>query len=566
MSNANPFTREIIKNALVAIGEEMFIALKRTSMSPIIYEALDYGIGLTDARGQLISQGNGIPGFIGTLDGAVRSVMEKFALEDILPGDMFITNDPYGGGGTHLSDVSMIMPVFHQERLIAWTANKAHWTEVGGKDPGSFSSDASEIYQEGLQFPTVRIYDRGRINQAVVDIIAANVRLPEMTLGDLHACAAALRVGERRLLSIVAKYGEETTLDAIERLLEHGEAMTLAAFADLPKGVFHAEDVIDEDGLGNGPFTVKVRVEISEGRFVADFTGSSLQAQGPINNTLCGLQSAVREVFMGVVRPGIAANAGCFRPIEVICPPGTICTAQRPAPVSAYFESMVAAADVIRRALAQVLPDRLIAGQLGSVCSMVLNGRHSETNDEYLLVQPLVGGWGAGHDKDGESGQFCVGNGETSNIPVELTERCYEVLVERYGFHQEDGGAGRHRGGRGVTLDYRILSPRAWVSTFFGRGITPPWGIDAGHEGSCNYAEVIRAKGSTERFSRANRVALERGDLLRLVTANGGGWGPAKERSVAAVLEDVKNGYISGEQARRDYSVQMSAGEGSAGV
>lgn len=566
MSNANPFTREIIKNALVAIGEEMFIALKRTSMSPIIYEALDYGIGLTDARGQLISQGNGIPGFIGTLDGAVRSVMEKFALEDILPGDMFITNDPYGGGGTHLSDVSMIMPVFHQERLIAWTANKAHWTEVGGKDPGSFSSDASEIYQEGLQFPTVRIYDRGRINQAVVDIIAANVRLPEMTLGDLHACAAALRVGERRLLSIVAKYGEETTLDAIERLLEHGEAMTLAAFADLPKGVFHAEDVIDEDGLGNGPFTVKVRVEISEGRFVADFTGSSLQAQGPINNTLCGLQSAVREVFMGVVRPGIAANAGCFRPIEVICPPGTICTAQRPAPVSAYFESMVAAADVIRRALAQVLPDRLIAGQLGSVCSMVLNGRHSETNDEYLLVQPLVGGWGAGHDKDGESGQFCVGNGETSNIPVELTERCYEVLVERYGFHQEDGGAGRHRGGRGVTLDYRILSPRAWVSTFFGRGITPPWGIDAGHEGSCNYAEVIRAKGSTERFSRANRVALERGDLLRLVTANGGGWGPAKERSVASVLEDVKNGYISGEQARRDYPAQVSAGEGSAGV
>lgn len=566
MSNANPFTREIIKNALVAIGEEMFIALKRTSMSPIIYEALDYGIGLTDARGQLISQGNGIPGFIGTLDGAVRSVMEKFAPEDILPGDMFITNDPYGGGGTHLSDVSMIMPVFHQERLIAWTANKAHWTEVGGKDPGSFSSDASEIYQEGLQFPTVRIYDRGRINQAVVDIIAANVRLPEMTLGDLHACAAALRVGERRLLSIVAKYGEETTLDAIERLLEHGEAMTLAAFADLPKGVFHAEDVIDEDGLGNGPFTVKVRVEISEGRFIADFTGSSLQAQGPINNTLCGLQSAVREVFMGVVRPGIAANAGCFRPIEVICPPGTICTAQRPAPVSAYFESMVAAADVIRRALAQVLPDRLIAGQLGSVCSMVLNGRHSETNDEYLLVQPLVGGWGAGHDKDGESGQFCVGNGETSNIPVELTERCYEVLVERYGFHQEEGGAGRHRGGRGVTLDYRILSPKAWVSTFFGRGITPPWGIDAGHDGSCNYAEVIRANGPTERFSRANRVALEKGDLLRLVTANGGGWGLAKERSVAAVLEDVKNGYISGEQARRDYPAQMSAGEGGGGV
>lgn len=556
MNNPNQFTREIIKNALVAIGEEMFIALKRTSMSPIIYEALDYGIGLTDATGQLISQGNGIPGFIGTLDGAVRSVMEKFQAEDILPGDMFITNDPYGGGGTHLSDVSMIMPVFHGARLIGWTANKAHWTEVGGKDPGSFSSDASEIYQEGLQFPTVRIYERGRINQAIVDMIAANVRLPDMTLGDLHACAAALRVGERRLLSIVTKYGEETTLDAIERLLEHGEAMTLAAFGRMPKGTFYAEDVIDEDGLGNGPFTVKVRVEIGEGRFVADFTGSSLQAPGPINNTFCGLQSAVREVFMGVVRPGVPANAGCFRPIEVVCPPGTICTAQRPAPVSAYFESMVAAADVVRRALAQVFPDRLIAGQLGSVCSMVLNGRNSVTNDEYLLVQPLVGGWGAGHDKDGESGQFCVGNGETSNIPVELTERCYEVLVEHYGFHQEPGGAGRHRGGRGVVLDYRILSPKAWVSTFFGRGITPPWGIDEGHEGSCNFAQVHRVSGEIERFSRANRVALERGDLLRLVTANGGGWGPSSARSREAIVQDIKNGYITADQARRDYPEQ----------
>lgn len=553
MALANPFTCEIIKNALVAIGEEMFIALKRTSMSPIIYEALDYGIGLTDAQGQLISQGNGIPGFIGTLDGAVRSVLEKFSAENIRPGDMFITNDPYGGGGTHLSDVSMIMPVFHDGRLIAWTANKAHWTEVGGKDPGSFSSDASEIYQEGLQFPTIRLYEAGRINQSLVDLIAANVRLPEMTIGDLHACAAALRVGERRLLNIVAKYGEATTIEAIERLLEHGEAMVLESFKSLPKGIFYGEEVIDEDGLGNGPFQIKVRVEITDKQFSVDFTGSSLQAPGPINNTLAGLHSAVREVFMGVVNPGVPANAGCFRPIEVICPPGTICTAQRPAPVSAYFESMVAAADAIRRALAALLPDRLIAGQLGSVCSMVLNGHDSNSGQEYLLVQPLVGGWGAAQDKDGESGQFCVGNGETSNIPIEITERCYDVLVEQYAFNSEGGGAGRQRGGRGVVLDYRILSPRAWISTFFGRGITPPWGIEEGGEGTCNYAEVHHADGSVQRFSRANRVALLRGDLLRLVTANGGGWGKAEERSLLAIHADIADGYLSQERAMAEY-------------
>lgn len=536
-----PFTREVIKNALVAIGEEMFVALQRTSMSPIIYEALDFGIGITDAAGNLISQGNGIPGFIGTLDGAVRSVLDKFGADGVRTGDVFITNDPYSGGGTHLSDVSMVAPVFNDGRLLAWTANKAHWTEVGGKDPGSFSADATEIYQEGLQFPTVRIIEHGRMNQALLDVIAANVRLPDMTLGDLHACTAALRVGERRLLALVAKYGLGSVQQAMQHVLDHGEAIVRDALDKLPQGVFEAEDVIDEDGLGNGPFNVKVQVTIGSGRFVVDFTGSSLQAPGPINNTLGGLQSAVREVFMGVVRPGVPASAGCFRPIEVICPPGTVCTAERPAPTSAYFEAMVTAADTMRRALAQVVPDRLIAGQLGSVCSMVLNGPAADGSGEYLLVQPLVGGWGAAHDRDGQNGQFCVGNGETSNIPIEIAERCYDVRIERYGFHDEDGGAGRFRGGRGVVLEYRILGPRAWVSTFFGRGKTPPWGVDGGQAGSCSYAEVVRVDGTRQRFARANRVPLAQGDLLRLVTAHGGGWGDAATRDPAAVAQDLRS-------------------------
>ena len=242
MAQADIFTTEIIKNALVAIGEEMFLALKRTSMSPIIYEALDYGIGITDADGRLISQGNGIPGFIGTLDGAVRTILDKFGADSIQPGDVFITNDPYGGGGTHLSDVSMVMPVFYNEQLVAWTANKAHWTEVGGKDPGSFSANATEVYQEGLQFPTVRIYDAGRINASLIDLIRANVRMPEMTLGDLHACTAALRVGERRLLAIIDKYSLATTQQAITRLLDHGEMIVRDCFSSLPRGSFEARE------------------------------------------------------------------------------------------------------------------------------------------------------------------------------------------------------------------------------------------------------------------------------------------------------------------------------------
>lgn len=556
MVKSDLFTADIIKSSLIAIGEEMFIALQRTSMSPIIYEALDYGIGITDPSGQLISQGNGIPGFIGTLDGTVRAVLGKYGRASIKPGDIFITNDPYQGGGTHLSDVSMVMPVFYDDELVAWTANKAHWTEMGGKDPGSFSADATEIYQEGLQLPTIRIYRQGKIDPSVVDILTANVRLPEMTLGDLHASAAALKVGESRMTAIIDKYGLVTTLSAIRRLLDHGEAIVRDSFKQLPQGTFEAQEIIDTDGLGNGPFYVKVKVTLREDAFIVDFTGSSPQAPGPINNTRTALESAVREVFMGIVKPGIPANAGCFRPIEIICPEGTICSAQRPAPVSAYFESMVASADAIRRALAEALPDRLIAGQVGSVCAMILDGRDERPEDNFLLVQPLVGGWGANSKADGVNGQFCVGNGETSNIPIEIAERRYKLHVERYAFHDADGGAGRQRGGKGVVLDYRIQTAVAHVSTFFGRGETPPWGVDGGQPGSLNYAEVMRTDGTRKRFSRASRIPLQKGDLLRLVTANGGGWGSPEERDKRLIEEDLRNGFITPDQASRDYGYQ----------
>ena len=550
------FTIEIIKNALVAIGEEMFLALKRSSKSPIIYESLDYGIGVTDAKGLLISQGNGIPGFIGTLDEGVQNIIAKFDRDNIYPDDVFILNDPYAGGGTHLSDVCMIRPVFFEEELVAWTANKAHWTEIGGKDPGSYSADATEIYQEGLQFPGIKVFEKGIANQALLNLIEVNVRLPEMTLGDLQACAASLKVGEQRFLSVIKKYSKDVTLTAIDKLLEHGDLMVLEKFKTLPKGVFEAEDIIDEDGMGNGPFKVKVKVTITDQAFVLDYTGSSDQAPGPINCTMGVLISAAREVFMGIVQPDAPATDGCFRRLQVICPEGTLLTAKRPAPVSAYFESMVCAADVVRKALAPVLPGVVTAGQFGSVCTMNLSGQIPETGEHYLLVEPLVGGWGAAVGKDGESGQFCVGNGETSNIPVEITEARYGVMAEQYAFSNNTAGAGEFRGGNGVVLDYRILSDDADISSFFGRGITNPWGINEGEEGSCNYVQVFDDQGHEKtRFSRTSRYPLKKGDLIRLVTGNGGGWGNPNKRPKAKVLADIKNGFISERDAQSIYGI-----------
>jgi N-methylhydantoinase B len=551
------FTLEIIKNALAAIGEEMFLTQKRTSMSPIIYESLDYGVGITDARARLIAQGNGIPGFIGTLDAAIASMIAKHG-NNIQPGDVFVTNDPYGGGGTHLSDVTLVKPVFHDGSIIAWTANKAHWTEIGGKDPGSFSPDTTEVYQEGLQFPAIKIFEQGKPIQSLFDLIEANVRLPQMTIGDIWAGVAALQVGERRFLNLVEKYGRDIILEAIDRLLDHGAAIVTEKFRQLPRGTFEAEDWIDEDGLGNGPFRVVVKVTITEDEFIVDYTGTDRQSPGPVNNTACGLISAVRQVFMSITNPGVVATEGCFRRIRIICPEGTICKAKRPAPVSSYYEAMITATDIVWKALAPHLPDRLPSGQFGSICSTVLSGKHPDSGEDYLLVEPLVGGWGGGCDKDGENGQFCVGNGETNNIPVEVTEVRYGVMVEQYAFHTEDGGAGKHRGGKGVTLDYRILSDEVHLSTMFARARTRPWAIAGGEEGSCNYAYIIRKNGEQSApFSKIGRVLLEKGDVVRLITGTGGGWGAPKDRSRQQLLDDLQDGYITEEQARRDYGLTL---------
>jgi N-methylhydantoinase B len=551
----DPFTVEIIKDGLIAAGDEMFYALQRTAKSTIIYEVLDYATGLLDARGQLLTQGNGVAGFLGTLTFAVRYVLEKFGEKDLHPGDIIILNDPYVGGGTHLSDVSLIMPIFYEGQLVAFSANKAHWTEVGGKDPGSWTTDATEVYQEGLQFPAVKIFEAGTPNQAVVDIIAANVRTPDMSIGDMLAGVAALRVGERRTLELFHKYGKDTILHAMAELLDYGERMAQLELHKLPKGTYDAVDYIDDDGIGNGPFEVRVKVTITDDAFICDFTGSSGQVPGPVNCGTTGLHSAVRSAWKAVTDPLIPANDGVFRPLQVICPPRTIFTAEKPAPVSTYWETMLYATDLVWKALAPIVPNRFTAGHFLSVCGTVVYGLHPDDGSLYLLVEPQAGGWGAGVDKDGENGLVCVGDGETYVIPVEACETRYGVLVDQYALDIVDGGAGEYRGGRGLVRDYRITSEWAGVTATFGRHKFLPWGMNGGQDGSRNYVEFIHDDGRREILGKCARCMLKRGEVVRLHTATGGGYGPPSRRPREKVLQDLKEGYITPEQAARDYGV-----------
>ncbi len=555
----DPFTLEIVKESLMAIGDEMFIATQRTSMSTIIYEVLDFAVGLTDAQGHLITQGNGVTLFLGTLDFGVRSVLDKFGTANLKPGDIYITNDPYSGGGTHLSDVSIIMPIFYDGRLVAFAANKGHWTEVGGMAAGSWTTNSTEIFQEGLQFPCVKLFDAGKPIQSLIDIIRANVRTPDMSIGDMYGQVASVRIADQRFQSICEKYGVDVVLAGIETLLDYGEELTRQELRKLPDGVYEAVDYIDDDGIGNGPFEVRVKVTIAGDKIICDFTGTHPQVPGPVNCARTGLYSAARAVLMALTDPSIPASEGCFRAMEVICPDGTIFTCHRPAPVSTYWETMLYAADLIWKAMAPVLPDRLPAGHFLSVCGTVVAGLHPDTGELFLLVEPQAGGWGAGADKDGENGLVCIGDGETYVIPVEVCETRYGVLVDQYALDICDGGAGEFRGGRGLVRDYRITAKEAWFTGTFGRHKFLPWGMAGGKEGSRNYTKILFAHGrEPDVFGKTAQYHMRQGDVARLITGSGGGYGDPLERPVESVQSDVKNGYITLEQAEKDYGVVLN--------
>ncbi len=555
----DPFTLEIIKEGLIAIGDEMFVTMQRTSMSTIIYEVLDYATGLTDAKGRLITQGNGVTLFLGTLDFGVRSALQKFGEKGLKSGDIIITNDPYEGGGTHLSDVTLLMPIFYDGKIVAFAGNKGHWTEVGGMAAGSWTTNSKEIYQEGLQFPCIKIFNEGKPNQSLIDLIRANVRTPDMSIGDMYAQAASLRIAEKRFQELCRKHGVDNVLAGVDTLMDHSEQLLVQEIEKIPPGVYEAVDYIDDDGIGNGPFEVRVKVTVEKDSVTCDFTGSHPQVPGPVNSARTGLHSAARAVLIALTDPSIPANDGCFRPLRIVCPDKTIFTCEKPASVSTYWETMMYAADLIWRAMAPVMPKKLPAGHFLSVCGVVLAGIHPDTRELFILVEPQAGGWGAGADKDGENGLVCVGDGETYIIPIEVCETRYGVLVDQYSYDITEGGEGSFRGGRGLVRAYRITAKEAWFTGTFGRFKYLPWGMNDGRSGSRNYTKMIFADGrQSDIFGKTAQYHMKKDDVAYLVTGTGGGYGNPLSRPVGLVIEDLKNGYIHPEIAEKRYGVKVN--------
>jgi N-methylhydantoinase B len=548
VSTHDSITLEIIQSSLQAIADEMFAALRKTAMSAIIYEVLDSGTGITDAAGHLASSGAGIPGFVGVLDKAVKRIVELHGTPgDIEPGDVFVTNDPYYGGVTHLNDHILMMPVFVGGTLLAWTANIAHWNDVGGMAPGSISMDAKEIFQEGLRLPGVKLISRGAPLRSVIDIMTVNTRLPKFLLGDLWAGVAAARIGAKRIEDIVRKYGAETFTAALSGFLDYGEQVVLRGLAALPKGRFTLAEEQD-----NGA-AYRAAIEITDKEFIVDLRDNPPQDPGPNNCSRDDCFGAVQMIFKNIADPYGVANGGTFRPIRMLTTPGTVFEPQEPAAMGVYYEVGMRLYDLLWRCLAPHLGERLPSGHFASICGTIIGGIHPDTGQRFTIIEPEVGGWGGSAQADGNNAMFSAIHGETYNCPAEVAEARYGLYVDRLSLSEEPGGAGRFRGGKGVLLEYRVRSDGCFLTASYSRNKYLPWSARGGREGSANRIEVIRADGRKENHAVVSGLRLKRDDVIRIITANGGGYGDPRERDPAAVRKDLRDGYITPEQAVREY-------------
>ena len=544
----DPITLEIIQNSLQATADEMFAAMRKTAMSSVIYEVLDMGTGIVDAEGRLASSGAGIPSFVGVLDKAVQVIVAKFSKPgDIEPGDVFTTNDPYYGGVTHLNDIVVAMPVFADGKLIAWTANIAHNADIGGKLPGSLSADATEIFQEGLRLPAIKMVSRGEPIAAVFDIMKVNSRTPDFLEGDIWAAIASVRIGARRLTDLANKYGVETFETAMRSFMDFGEKVSLRELAKLPHGTFELTEEQDDGRFYN------VKVTISDTEFLVDLRDNPDQDGGPTNTSRDGAIICAQIIFKSLTDPESPANEGSFRPIKVLTREGSVFHAKEPSPIGFYFETEVRVYDLIWRCLANVVPERLPAGHFSSICGTFIGGPHPDTGRHYTIVEPELGGWGASRGRDGNPAIFSGFHGETYNCPAEISEARNGLFVDRMELNIEPGGEGQWVGGHGIVMDYRVRADGSFLTAGYTRSKILPWALDGGREGSPNYVRVFRKDGSSERHAFVSGLTVNKDDVIRIVTGTGGGLGDPAKRDRAAIALDVKNGFITEERAREVY-------------
>lgn len=539
----DPITVEVIGSAFSSIVEEMGTSLIRASYSTNIKERRDCSTILFDAKGRTLAQAEHIPIHLGSLMGLVQEVLKRHGLEGIKPGDMFVGNDAYTGGGTHLPDIVVLSPVFMHGHIVAFVANLSHHADF--VDRGH-----AHIYQEGLRIPPVKIFDAGELCEDVLEFILLNCQVPHERQGDLRAQFAANQLGIRRVQRLHEKYGTPVVEAAGDALLDYAERQTRAGIAQLPNGVYRFEDRFDCNELGIDELLLKVSIEVRDDEIELDFRGNPPQVRAGLNMVWTALLATSYYGVKIVVDPTILPNAGMYRPIQVVADPGTIVNCSEPAAINGRTQTCQRVVDLILGALAQAAPEKVIAACTGANTGITFSGVDPRTNRYYSYLETLGGGFGARATKDGLDGvQTHVTN--TSNLPIESLEQEYPLLVERYALVPGSGGPGRWRGGMGIRRDIRVLDHDPAFRGSTSRIKSAPWGLAGGAEGGKARIE-LRRNGTVQ---DALPALLEAGDIVTVITAGSGGYGPAEERDRAQVARDLEDGIITNEQAREYYGL-----------
>jgi N-methylhydantoinase B len=558
---SDPATFEIVKNSLYKIAEEMRVVLAKTAYSPLLKSAGDYSCGIFDARGAMVAQGPDLPIHLGSMPDAVRAIVAAFAA-DVHEGDVFIHNDPYFGG-SHLPDINVVRPAFHERQLLGYACLRAHWPDVGSATPGSYGA-VTEIFGEGIRLPPVRLTSRGVLDADLEKVILANVRTPEERKGDLGAQLAATLRATERLQALAQRYGSSAVIGYMAQVMDYSERLMRAALVDLPDGEGVFEDFCDGDGIADdeigkdAPFRIRLSVKKNGDRLMVDFAGTDPQVKGPMNAPLsvtasgvyCGLKTAIDPSNL------IPPNSGCWRAIEISAPAGSVVNATFPAPVVyANHEMSHRVADMVMGALASFLPAQVMACSQGTSAILTLGGVDPRTGRHYVSYETVKGGFGARPNKDGIN---CIASGisNTMNTPVEVMEMSFPVRIERYAINPDSGGTGRYRGGCGAVRVWRLLEDAdATGALCMERMTSPPFGLLGGRAGAAAAVTLTTPDGATRPLPGKGAFNAPAGSVIEMITPGSGGFGPPSARDPMAIGRDLLDGYVSAASAQRDYGI-----------
>ncbi|MGB6102346.1 MAG: hydantoinase B/oxoprolinase family protein [Pusillimonas sp.] len=539
-SPVDPILLEVVRNKLEGIANEMQLTLLKSAFSPIVKEGMDCSAALFSAKAETIGQATAIPIHLATMKPALEAVLKKFELRTMRPGDVFAMNDAYHGG-THLPDITVFLPVFGKSGdVLAFSVTTVHHQDVGGMEPGSIPTTATEIFQEGLRIPPLHLYRAGERNDTLFELLALNVRIPSTFFGDLDAQLAAGNVGMSRCLELFDKYGEKTVLALFEELISRSEHMTRESLRQLPEGTFHYEDFLDNDGVDlDKPVKIRVAVTISDGFFHCDFTGTDPQVRGPMNCVPSSTMAAVYYALRTLTDPSIPTNGGCFRPVSVVLPEGSLVNPNAPAAVNARTATIKRMCSMILSAVAQAAPERMPAQSAGISVMLAFSGKRQD-GSPFIVSELVAAGTGAGPSSDGVDCLQTDGS-NSMNLPIEALMKDTPIAVRRFRLRTDSGGKGMSRGGLGADRCYEILQDGVRLSYRGERHKTSARGLNGGEPGATSYAEIIRPDGSVHIINSKITMTLNKGDRLVVGTAGGGGYGDSNAREPQKIEQDYLN-------------------------